>query len=199
VVAVTLAGCNASASAPSRPTTGNGTEARLQLDTLTVATARPMAGYSRDRFPHWSDQGGGCNTRDLVLKRDGINVEATKDCKIIGGSWYSVFDGKTFTDPQDVDIDHLVALANAWRSGADQWDDAKRKAFANDLVRPQLIAVSRASNRAKGDQDPTQWKPTNRDYWCEYAGRWVAVKAHWQLTVTSSEQRTLKNLLADCP
>jgi hypothetical protein len=198
IALLALAGCTAKTSTGARPTAGTGTEARLQLDALAVAPARAMTGYSRDRFPHWSDQGGGCNTRDVVLKRDGLNVESTGQCKIIGGTWYSVFDGKTFTDPQDVDIDHFVPLANAWRSGADKWDDARRKDFANDLTRPQLIAVSRASNRAKGDQDPANWKPTNEDYWCEYAARWVAVKYFWQLTVTSAEQRTLKDMLAAC-
>lgn len=194
-----LAGCGANTSAGARPTTGTAVEARTQLDSLTVASARPMTGYSRDRFPHWSDQGSGCNTRDVVLKRDGLNVEATGQCKIVRGTWYSVFDKKTFTDPQQLDVDHFVPLANAWRSGADKWEDARRQDFANDLARPQLIAVSRASNRAKGDQDPSNWKPPNRDYWCEYAARWVAVKHHWQLTVTSAEQRTLADMLTACP
>ena len=71
----------------------------------------------------------------------------------------------------------MVPLANAWRSGAGKWTEEQRTEFANDLTRPQLMAVSAASNRSKGDQDPSQWKPPQKDYWCEYAQRWIAVKS----------------------
>ena len=125
-------------------------------------------------------------------------VQATKTCKITKGSWYSAYDGKTYTDPDLIDIDHMVPLADAWRSGADTWTDDQRTEFANDLTRPQLLAVSRATNRSKGDQDPSQWKPANRDYWCEYASRWIAVKSYWKLTVTSSEKSSLREMLGRC-
>jgi hypothetical protein len=168
------------------------------LDSLTVAASRPMSGYSRDKFPHWRRVDENCDVRDAVLKRDGTGVEATATCKITKGTWKSVYDGKTFTDPQDVDIDHMVPLANAWRSGADKWTDEQRTEFANDLTRPQLMAVSAASNRSKGDQDPSQWKPPQRSYWCEYARRWVAVKSFWGLTVTEREKSTLREMLGSC-
>jgi Protein of unknown function (DUF1524) len=117
---------------------------------------------------------------------------------VVGGRWSSVYDGRTFTDPSDVDIDHMVPLANAWRSGANEWNDNERGAFANDLDRPQLFAVSASSNRSKGDQDPSQWKPPNRDHWCKYAEDWIAVKHHWELTVTSDEKATLGDMLGTC-
>jgi len=172
--------------------------ASQQLAALKVAPNGSMSGYSRDRFPHWTGQGGGCDTRDVVLKRDGQNVKTTTDCKITSGGWLSLYDGKTFTDPQQLDVDHMVPLAAAWRSGASKWTDDQRSQFANDLTRPQLLAVSASSNRAKGDQDPSQWKPPNHDYWCTYAERWIAVKAYWQLTVTQAEQTALGDMLGTC-
>ncbi|MFG2104017.1 HNH endonuclease family protein [Micromonospora echinaurantiaca] len=177
------------------PTAG-GNPAQL-LGQLTVAAAGSMKGYSRNRFPHWRDTGKNCDVRDNVLKRDGENIKLS-GCNVVGGRWESAYDGRALTDPSDVDIDHMVPLANAWRSGADEWDDAKRGDFANDLDRPQLIAVSATSNRAKGDQDPSQWKPANRSYWCQYAADWVRVKHHWGLTVTSAEKAALTDMLEDC-
>ncbi|HEX6500198.1 MAG TPA: HNH endonuclease family protein [Micromonosporaceae bacterium] len=189
------------------PGTGTGTgssvgtaaKARAQLDSLTVAKVLSMRGYSRDRFPHWRDQGNGCDTRDVVLKRDGKNVHATADCKIVSGTWFSRYDGVTYTDPKKLDIDHVVPLANAWRSGAKNWTDDRRGDFANDLDRPQLLAVSLTQNRAKGDQDPSQWKPSSHAEWCDYAIRWIAVKHYWQLTVTQAEKTALIDMLATCP
>jgi hypothetical protein len=157
-----------------------------------------MTGYSRDRFPHWRKVDEYCDVRDAVLKRDGTGVQATRTCRITKGSWYSPYDARTYTDPDQIDIDHMVPLANAWRSGADGWTDDQRADFANDLTRPQLLAVSRATNRAKGDQDPSQWKPANRDYWCAYAQRWIAVKSHWKLTVTDREKSELREMLGTC-
>src|SRR5205823_2023901 len=131
-------------------TTGAGSaapaDARQQLAALPVGAAQSMAGYSRDRFPLWSDQGNGCNTREVVLKRDGTGVQTNAACHPISGHWLSVYDNKDFFDPQAVDIDHMVPLANAWRHGASAWTDAKRRDFANDLTRPQLLAASAASN-----------------------------------------------------
>jgi hypothetical protein len=167
------------------------------LGQLTVASAGSMRGYSRERFPHWRNAGKNCDVRDTVLQRDGTDVKLS-GCNVVGGRWKSVYDNRTLSDPRDVDIDHVVPLANAWRSGADEWDDAKRGDFANDLDRPQLIAVSASSNRAKGDQDPSQWKPPNRDYWCEYAEDWIAVKHHWRLSVTTAEKAALADMLKGC-
>ncbi|HEX6869924.1 MAG TPA: HNH endonuclease family protein, partial [Micromonosporaceae bacterium] len=136
--------------------------------------------------------------RDVVLKRDGEGVRATTECKIVEGSWFSPYDGKTLTDPQDLDIDHMVPLANAWRTGASRWSDEQREQFANDLDRPQLIAVTSSTNRSKGDQDPSQWKPPRRAYWCTYAQDWVAVKSYWRLSVTADEKAALKDMLETC-
>lgn len=171
--------------------------ARL-LGQLTVAKSGSMRGYSRARFPHWREAGRNCDVRDTVLKRDGDGIRLN-GCNVVGGRWVSAYDKRTFTDPSDVDIDHMVPLANAWRSGADKWNDERRGDFANDLTRPQLRAVSATSNRAKGDQDPSQWKPANRAFWCEYAADWIAVKHFWQLRVTVAEKAALSDMLDTCP
>ena len=180
------------------PADGSGEEAAALLDQLTVAAAGGMRGYSRDRFSHWTSAGSNCDVRDTVLERDGTAIELD-GCDVVGGEWLSAFDGKTFTDPGDLDIDHIVPLANAWRSGADAWDDDQRREFANDLERPQLIAVSASTNRSKGDQDPSQWQPPNRDYWCQYAQDWITVKHYWELSVTEPEKATLADMLTTCP
>jgi hypothetical protein len=202
---LTVAGCKGGSfgTLPSQqpsaaaPAPGAGSAA-ADLAALTTANPHAMKGYSRDRFPHWTSQGGGCDTRDVVLKRDGTDVRVTGECTIASGHWVSPYDGKTFTAATGMDIDHMVPLANAWRSGADTWDDQKRSAFANDLTRPQLLAVSASANRAKGDQDPSQWRPAARGYWCEYARRWIAVKRYWQLTVTTAERSKLAEMLESC-
>jgi hypothetical protein len=196
VAAVALGGCAPRPSGPdARPSPAD--EARRRLDGLTTASAASMRGYSRERFPHWRETGANCDVRDEVLRRDGTGIELD-GCNVVGGRWLSMYDKKILSNPADVDIDHLVPLANAWRSGAYRWTDARRGAFANDLVRPQLLAVSASSNRAKGDQDPSQWKPSNRDVWCQYAKEWIAVKYYWRLSVTSRERAALNDMLETC-
>ena len=184
--------------APPPAGAGNPAAATAALKQLTVAANGSMAGYSRDKFTHWTGQGKGCDTRDAVLKREGKDVKVTEDCKITSGTWYSVYDEKTLTDPKALDVDHMVPLAAGWRSGADKWTDEQRKLFANDMERPQLIAVSLQSNRSKGDQDPSTWKPPNKAYWCTYAQSWVTVKSFYKLTVTAAEKSALEDMLATC-
>jgi hypothetical protein len=189
------AGCVVTDGQPAPPTAS---AAATQLDELTVASPHAMTGYSRERFPHWRKLDSNCDTRDVVLKRDGTDVRVSRACNVTAGRWLSAYDGKTVTDPDLVDVDHTVPLANAWRSGADTWTEPQRTDFANDLSRPQLLAVSRASNRAKGDQDPSTWKPPNHDYWCDYSRRWIAVKHYWKLTVTDREKTALREMLGTC-
>ncbi|WP_203720879.1 HNH endonuclease family protein [Paractinoplanes brasiliensis] len=171
---------------------------QTELDGLKVVTrAGSMSGYSRDKFPHWRSTGSNCDVRDTVLKRDGRNVK-TSGCNVVAGTWTSFYDGKVLNSPDKVDIDHTVPLANAWRSGASKWTTDQREEFANDLDDPQLLAVSASSNRSKGDQDPSTWKPTDTSTWCEYAQDWIAVKAKWKLTVTTKEKVALEDMLGDC-
>ena len=129
--------------------------------------------------------------------RDGTKVK-TSGCNVVAGTWISTYDGKILDAPAKVEIDHLVPLANAWRSGASNWTDTRREDFANDLDHPELVAVSTAANRAKGDQDPSTWRPQRTGAWCDYASDWIAVKAHWKLTVTAAEKVALTELLGWC-
>ncbi|MFE1952651.1 MULTISPECIES: HNH endonuclease family protein [Streptomyces] len=172
--------------------------ARQLLTTLKVGPHGSMSGYSRSKFPHWAEQGEDCNTRETVLARDGKDVEKDAECRAVSGTWVSVYDDKTFTDASGLDIDHTVPLANAWRSGASKWTQEERRTFANDLTHPQLLSVSAASNRSKGDQGPDEWQPPAKSYWCAYARSWTAVKATYALTVTEAEKNTLTEMLDTC-
>ncbi|MFJ4679259.1 HNH endonuclease family protein [Kitasatospora sp. NPDC088783] len=180
------------------PATSATSQARTELAALQVAPQHAMSGYSRDRFPLWAPQGGNCDTREAVLKRDGKNVATDGQCKATSGSWTSPYDGQAVTDASKLDIDHVVPLAAAWRAGADTWSDEQRKALANDLTRPQLQAVSASSNRGKGDQGPDQWKPPLKEAWCSYAKAWTDVKAFYKLTVTDAEKSALGQMIDTC-
>ena len=168
------------------------------LGALQIAPEGKMAGYSRDRFPHWASQGNSCDTREIVLQRQGTDVKTDKDCKAVSGTWNSPYDNVVIKDAGEVDIDHTVPLAEAWRSGADKWTDDQRKAFANDLGGIQLIAVTAKTNRGKGDQDPAKWKPPVQAYWCTYAQHWISVKITYKLTVDQAEHDALAALLKTC-
>ncbi|MFG2877792.1 DUF1524 domain-containing protein [Streptomyces sp. NPDC048337] len=171
---------------------------RAELDKLTVEAPHSMAGYSRAMFPHWVKQYGECDTREVVLSRDGEAVTQDSACKAFAGSWYSAYDDKSIDSASKVDIDHMVPLANGWRSGADTWDTTKRRAFANDLDHSQLIAVSASSNRSKGDQSPDQWAPSNVDYWCTYSRAWTHIKSLYGLSITKPEKEKLISMLNTC-
>jgi hypothetical protein len=120
-------------------------------------------------------------------------------CTVTAGSWTSPYDGATWTNPTDVDIDHLVALGNAHESGGWTWDSATKLAYANDLIDPDhLIAVTDNVNASKGDRAPEAWKPPLTSYWCTYATDWVEVKVRWRLSVTQTEYDALVQMLATC-
>nr|WP_243706078.1 HNH endonuclease family protein [Micromonospora sp. KC721] len=172
--------------------------AQSQLNALTVRTEGSMTGYSRDLFPHWITISGTCNTRETVLKRDGTSVVVDSNCAAVSGRWYSPYDGATWYAAADVDIDHVVPLAEAWRSGASSWTTSRRQSFANDLTRPQLIAVTDNVNQAKGDQDPSTWQPPLSSYRCTYSKVWITVKYSWGLSLQSSEKSALQSLLNTC-
>lgn len=188
--------------APAPPTAN---EARQQLDALAVAPAGSMAGYSRDLFPHWASDGtvfgwdepdGSCDVRDDALIRDGQGVQIDEDCSFVAGEWIGPYTGQTLTDSSDVDIDHVVPLANAWRSGASGWSTADREVYAND---PEvLLSTEDNANQEKGDKGPEAWKPSNRDYYCEYSRRWIWAKAKYGLFVNPQEKSALREMLSTC-
>ncbi|MFD7444488.1 HNH endonuclease family protein [Streptomyces sp. NPDC059909] len=194
--ATTLLSAPAANAAPPAPVSA--AAARTYLSSLTVKAEGSSTGYSRDLFPHWITQSGACNTREVVLKRDGSNVVQDSSCAAVSGSWYSPYDGATWYAASDVDIDHIVPLAEAWRSGANSWSTSTRQSFANDLTRPQLIAVTDNVNQAKGDQDPAEWMPSRTSYHCYYARMWVHTKYYWNLSVDSAEKSALQSVLNGC-
>jgi len=172
--------------------------ARTELAGLTVAPDGSMDGYDRDLFPHWSTVEDSCNTRETVLQRDGDGVEVGTDCQPTSGSWYSPYDGDTWSAAADVDIDHMVPLAAAWRTGAADWTTDEREAFANDLSSPQLWAVTDNVNQSKGDKTPDEWQPPLTSHHCEYARAYTHVKYVYDLTVNDAEQAALGEMLTTC-
>lgn len=189
------------AAAPAAATPANvpsAATAQTELGALTVSAESTMTGYSRDLFNHWITISGTCDTRETVLKRDGSGVTVDSSCTPTGGSWFSAYDNLSFTSSSSLDIDHVVPLAEAWRSGAAGWTAARRQSFANELTWPQLIAVSASSNRSKGDQDPSTWQPPVASYRCRYARMWIRVKYQYSLRLQSSEKSALQSMLGTC-
>lgn len=174
-----------------------------RLADLRVAPEGPRAGYRREHFPHWIDgDGDGCKTRQEVLMAESVALARVDPagCRVVAGDWTSLYDGVRTDDPATVEIDHVVALAEAWDSGASTWDEVRRRAFANDLDHPEALrAVSGASNQAKGDADPADWRPPRQEAWCEFAHDWVAVKVTWQLSGDRAEVDALRRLFDTCP
>lgn len=165
------------------------------LDGLTVAEEDTGFRYDRDQWPHWSGQGDSCNTREVALRQQGTGVVTDDECRAVSGTWVSSYDGLVMHDASEADLDHLVPLAEAARSGTRTWTRDQREAFANDLG--QLLVVSATSNRQKGDQDPATWLP-DRDR-CAYAIRWVLTKDRYDLTVDGDEAAALRGVLTRCP
>ncbi|WP_030914687.1 HNH endonuclease family protein [Streptosporangium amethystogenes] len=195
LVTFSLTAGTASATPPNIPSAATATS---RLATLTVAAETNQSSYDRSLFNHWITISGTCNTRETVLKRDGVGVVVNSSCAPTSGSWYSPFDGATWTAAGDVDIDHMVPLAEAWRSGAYAWTSAQRQSYANDLGGPELWAVTDNVNQAKGDQDPSTWQPPLSSFRCTYARAWIQVKYYWKLTLQSSEKSALQSMLATC-
>lgn len=169
--------------------------AQLEINDSPV----PQTRYRRDDWPTWLDiTGDGCDAREKALIADAIGpVQRGSGCKIIAGSWTSPYDGVSSVIASDFDIDHIVPLAEAHRSGGWRWEAQIRAIYANDP--DGLVVTSAHSNRSKGDRGPDQWRPQNRDHWCAYASKWVGMKLKYRLTVTSSERDALGQMLETCP
>lgn len=176
-------------------------QALALLDRVVVEPERPV-GYEREHWPHWVDMDGDClDTRQAVLAAESLEPVrlSTDGCRVASGLWRDVYTGETFRDPSDLDVDHFVPLAEAYRSGGREWSQERRAAFANDTDDARsLIAVSAAANRAKGDKGPEEWLPPARSYHCLYAANWVAVKVRWALSMDEQERMTVGNILRDC-
>ena len=159
--------------------------------------------YDRKDWKHWTDADRDCqNTRAEVLIAEStapVTFTREKECTVATGRWLDPFTGTTFTDAGDLDVDHLVPLANAHRSGGWRWSADRKRQFANSLAYANhLAAVSAAANRAKGAKGPEGWQPPNPDHHCQYARDWIAVKDEWGLTATAAEWAALAEMLGEC-
>lgn len=183
-------------------------EAAETLETLAVKGRAPRTGYDRDQFgPAWADvDHNGCDTRNDILERDLSDVThrpGTQDCIVTSGVLQDPFTGAEiqFVRGQDtssaVQIDHVVALSDAWQKGAQQLNEETRRQFANDPL--NLLAVDGPSNSQKGDGDAATWLPPNRAFRCDYVARQIAVKARYALWVTPAEKDAMHEVLGTCP
>jgi len=174
--------------------------ATAQLDQLTVAVEDTGAHYDRKAWGDWTSHGK-CTTREQVLAAQGEGEMVDSKCRpscpaAAAPCWTSSYDGVRTADPAALQIDHLVPLAEAQRSGARSWTAAERRGYYNDPA--NLVAVTVHANTSKGDRDPGTWRPTDRGSWCAYAAGWVAVKAEYGLTVDPAEKAAVRGMLNGC-
>lgn len=141
--------------------------------------------YNREDWGNWIDEDkDGLNTRDEVLVEESLIKPVISNNKVVYGKWFDKYTGKYFTNPRDLDIDHLVPLKNAHISGASNWSKRKKNRYYNYLKYDNhLIAVSKSANRNKSDKSPVEWLPPNEEYQCEYVREWYKIKTDWGLTV----------------
>lgn len=182
---------------------GEGPLALDVLATIVVANEQRNDEYDRRAFPeNVTLDSDGCTARALVLQRDSqMPAEVERPCRVVAGVWWSSYDGLVITEPGELDLEHVVALHEAWGSGAWRWDTTTRARFANDLDDDRTLrVVTASSNRSKGNKDPSQWLPEHEESVCGFLADWIAIKARWQLTMDQSEWGRIRNVLRDrCP
>jgi hypothetical protein len=171
------------------------------LETLAVKGRAPKTGYARSEFGDGWAMVNGCTTRNIILHRDLENAQVNDTCSVVTGLLHDPYSGKEiqFTKEQSslVQIDHVVALSDAWQKGAQQLTKAQRKQLANDPL--ELLAVAGTDNQAKGDGDAATWLPKNKSFRCQYIARQIAVKIKYTLWVTQAEKTAMQTVLAGCP
>jgi hypothetical protein len=185
---------------PARPGT-----ALAALATLPVKGRAPMTGYARAVFgPAWEDvDHNGCDTRNDMLRRDLVAPVPSGGCTVLTGTLHDPYTGKMIPfvrgpgTSTKVQIDHVVALGDAWQKGAQQLSPSARLALANDPL--ELLAVDGPTNQRKGDGDAATWLPPNKAFRCQYVARQVAVKVRYHLWVTAAERAAIAGVLAGCP
>ena len=182
--------------------------AKSVLDSMQVKGRAPKTGYDRDQFgQRWADTNrNGCDTRNDILKRDLTNVvfkAGTRNCVVVSGDLIDPYSGKTINfvrgnvSSMEVQIDHVVALSNAWQTGAFKLSLAVRTQLANDPL--NLLAVQGRLNSQKGDGDAATWLPPSKSYRCNYVARQITVKAKYGLWVTPPEKASMESILSKCP
>ena len=205
-VAAAPGGTSAPADSPA-PLVAAGT-ALEQLSGIPIKGRAPKTGYDREQFgPAWADvDHNGCDTRNDILARDLVDVvykDGTKECVVASGTFLDPYTGNTIsfvrgnTTSTAVQIDHVVALSDAWQKGAQQLTAEERRQLANDPL--NLMAADGPANGAKSDGDAATWLPANKGFRCEYVARQIAVKAEYRLWVTQAEHDAIATVLSDCP
>lgn len=173
------------------------------LDGLAVKGRAPKTGYARTQFGDGWATVGGCDTRNIILHRDLVGTTVSDDCKVLSGTLNDPYTGKAIQFVRGADtsalvqIDHVVALSNAWQTGAQQLPPEQREALANDPL--ELLAVDGGANQKKSDGDAATWLPANKAFRCQYVARQIAVKAKYGLWVTVAEKTAMQSILAGCP
>ena len=173
---------------------------------ITVSVAPVSHGlpdYDRGDWRHWNDDDRDCqDARQETLIAESLSAVSYRNadrCRVESGDWFGVYTGESFTDPGDLDVDHMVPLANAHDSGGWAWSRERKANYANDLLYDNhLIAVKASANRQKGRKGPEEWRPSRREYWCQYAIDWATIKHDWELTATQREADALGEMLATC-
>ena len=188
---------------PSATVAATTVPAGTQLSIAVAPVTENIPDYDRGEWSHWVDEDGDCQDarqEALIAESETPVTYVNEDrCRVASGSWDGPYTGERFTDPGDLDIDHMVPLANAHRSGGWAWSAEKKRRYANDLsYEGHLIAVQAAANRTKGSSGPEDWKPPERGYWCRYAVDWITIKNAWELTTTESEAEALSEMLETC-
>jgi hypothetical protein len=184
-------------------TTATTVAAAVAVDRLVVRGRGPKTGYDRELFGQsWFDADrNGCDTRNDILRRDLVARAMKNDCKVLAGTLLDPYTASTirfvYGGASEVDIDHVVAVSDAWQKGAARWTAGKRLAFANDPL--NLLAVDAHTNRSKGDGDTATWLPPNKAFRCSYVARQVAVKLKYQVSVTTAEKSAMQRVLGGCP
>lgn len=173
------------------------------LEQLVVKGRAQKTGYTRDQFGGGWSEAGLCDTRNIILHRDLSDVIVDEQCHVTRGTLDDPYTGKAIhfirgdTTSQAVQIDHVVALSNAWQTGAQLLTPPRREEFANDPL--ELLAVDGEANQQKGDGDAATWLPPNKAFRCQYVARQIAVKAKYQLWVTPAEKSAMQQILVTCP
>lgn len=173
------------------------------LETLEVKGRAPKTNYARMQFGEGWQFVGACDTRNIILNRDLTSVVINDNCKVMSGSLADPYTGElvAFTrgagTSDIVQIDHVVALSNAWQTGAQGLTLDERIQLANDPL--ELLAVDGKANQAKGDGDAATWLPANKPFRCQYVSRQIAVKAKYRLWVTAAEKSAMQRVLQNCP
>ena len=178
--------------------------ARDELEKLPIKGRAPKTGYSRNKFGNGWAKWKNCDTRQKILGRDLTNTKYDDDnCTVLSGTLNDLYTGKKIDFARGaetssaVQIDHVVALSNAWQTGAQLLDDATREQLANDDL--ELIAAEGKANQQKSDGDAATWLPSNKAFRCEYVARQIAVKTKYSLWVTQAEYDAIAKVLEKCP